>query len=350
MKKYLFIILPVLFCLFNLFPEDELIINNKNRKAMSIPNNQYPSKSYNVELVKSEMEPLDFTTIPSYSSQTLSYFDYYNLNFEAVHYFGTFESQDFTIAAHIFDPGEARGTVFLLHGYYDHTGILSNIIKLCIEKKLAVAVFDFPGHGLSSGTVASIDSFSQYVSAFKDFFELCKPYITKPYYMIGHSMGGAVIFEYLFQNKNNPFEKSILLSPAVRSSYYILSRIGYFIMSPFWDYAPRWFRNSSSNKQFLEFYRTDPIQYRRFPMKWADSFYTWNRRIKNYSKISSDVTVIQGTKDNVVDWRYNIPFLKKKIPNLKTIYIKNARHQLMNEGEPFLGKFNKALKKQLSSL
>lgn len=349
MKRTPIIPILILSCLNSLFPEAELTNCRNKNEADSAPSDRHSAETYDVKLVKSEMKPLDLTTNRSYSSQTLSYFNYYDLDFDVLRCFGTFESQGFDLAAHLFDPGNARGTVFLLHGYYDHTGILRNIVRLCIEEQLAVAVFDFPGHGLSTGVTASIDSFSQYVAVFKDFFEFCRPHIAEPYYLIGHSMGTAVILEYLFQTKGPPFEKVILLAPIVRCSYYYLSRIGHFLMSPFWDTAPRWFRKSSSDKRFLDFYRNDPLQCSHFPMKWADSFYLWNRRIKSYGTISTAVAVIQGTRDNVVDWRHNIPFLRQRIPNLEAVYIKKARHQLMNEGEPFLDEFLEALRMQLGS-
>ena len=322
------------------------LVTNKNVCADN-NNEQQSEKAYNVELVKKEMAPLELIDSCSYSANILSYFVYYGLNFKVKHCFGSFKSQDFTLAAHVFDPGNAQGTVFLVHGYYDHSGVLKNIIRLCIEKKLIVAVFDFPGHGLSTGITASIDSLSQHMIALRDFFKRCQPYIRGPYCLIGHSLGGAVILEYLYRTENSPFEKVVLLAPLVRISYHHLSRIGYFIVNPFSDTSPRWFRRASSDKQFLKFFRNDPLQCRHFPLKWAEAYYAWSKRFKNYESISPPVTVIQGTRDDVVDWRYNIPLLKKKIPDLKVIYIKKARHQLMNEAEPFLNEFLEALGKQI---
>jgi alpha-beta hydrolase superfamily lysophospholipase len=66
-----------------------------------------------------------------------------------------------------------------------------------------------------------------------------------------------------------------------------------------------------------------------------------------YKPLSAPVTIIQGTKDDVVDWRHNIPVLEEKIPGVTIIYITNARHQLMNEAEPYLSQFFAALGKQL---
>lgn len=305
--------------------------------------------SFSSTVVKREMAPLDLTAACSYSPEILAYFNSYGLNLDVPHYFGSFRSQDFTCAAHVFDPGNTRGTVFLLHGYYDHTGVLKNIIRLCTEEKLRVAVFDFPGHGLSSGIRASIDSFSQYLEAFKDFFEFCKTSCKGPYYLIGHSMGGAVALEYLFQTVKPPFQRVVLCAPLVRSSFYRLSRVGYFIMSPFTGTTQRWFRRSSSDKQFLKSYRIDPLQCKHFPMRWAKAYYFWYEQAIRYEPVSIPVTVIQGTKDKVVDWRYNIPFIKKKLQPVEVIYIKRANHQLMNEAQPFLTEFLKSLRGRVST-
>lgn len=305
---------------------------------------------FSVESVKRDLAPLDFKSGCEYSPHTLSYFRYYGLDLHVIHHFGTFQSQDFTLAAHVFDPGEAQGTVFLLHGYYDHSGVHKNIIRLCIEKQYAVAVFDLPGHGLSTGVTASIDSFSQYVKALEDFFQLCQPHVTRPYYLIGHSAGGAIALEYLFKAEKPVFEKIFLLAPLVRCSYHHLSRVGYFIVNPFAKTAPRWFRYASSDRQFLKFFRDDPLQCRHFPIKWAEAYYRWNEQVKSYGAVSAEVAVIQGTKDDIVDWRHNIPFLSRKIPDIKVFYIKNARHQMMNEAEPFLSEFIGILGKQFVSI
>jgi len=43
--------------------------------------------------------------------------------------------------------------------------------------------------------------------------------------------------------------------------------------------------------------------------------------------------VIQGTGDKVVDWKYNIEFLEKKLSKMEVKWIQNAKHQLLNEKE-----------------
>ena len=43
------------------------------------------------------------------------------------------------------------------------------------------------------------------------------------------------------------------------------------------------------------------------------------------------VYIIQGTDDNVVDWRYNTAFLERKMANISRTYVKGAKHQSINE-------------------
>ncbi len=67
-----------------------------------------------------------------------------------------------------------RGTIFLLHGYNDHTGILKNLICFCLNQNYSVAVYDLPGLGLSSGEQGAIKDFSEYADILKTFFPFIK--------------------------------------------------------------------------------------------------------------------------------------------------------------------------------
>lgn len=47
------------------------------------------------------------------------------------------------------------------------------------------------------------------------------------------------------------------------------------------------------------------------------------------------LTVIQGTDDKVVDWKYNLQWFEKKIKGLKVVRIPGARHNLLNESKQY---------------
>ena len=86
---------------------------------------------YHLTQVKKEMKPLNLSQPPSLSTSAQKYLQFYDIYFEDIpQYLGTFESRGYDLSAHIFLPSQATATVFLLHGYCDHSGILKNLIRL----------------------------------------------------------------------------------------------------------------------------------------------------------------------------------------------------------------------------
>lgn len=303
------------------------------------------------EGVRAAMQPLDLTTPCENIPVLEAYFRYYNLSFDgAEHYFGSFESEGYTIAAHVLCPPDPRGTVYLLHGYYDHVGIVRNAIEVCLRQGYAVAAYDLPGHGLSSGPRASIRDFAEYRGVQRAFVDLTAAHLNGPRVILGHSTGCAVSYDYLTAVAGHGFDKAILLAPLVRPTYFRMSKIGHVLLRPFSSRTPRWLRNSSSDREFVNWAHADPLTVRHFPMQWADAYYAWEKQIGD-SRVKGEprITVIQGTKDDVVDWRYNMPFLKERIPGLKVVMIKGARHQLVNEAQPMRAEALGALRAALTA-
>lgn len=288
----------------------------------------------NIDQVKKEMKPLNFLQDPLHSPSEISYFRYYDFDFkETRHFWGTFNSGDKKIAAHIFMPADPKGSVFLLHGFFDHTGIMKNLIRYCLDRQFAVAVYDLPGHGFSSGERLLIKDFSEYVSVLEDFLKICRPHLPGPFHLTCHSTGCAIAFEYINSTDNIVFEKVIFIAPLIHFTSWKITKVGYFFAKPFVKSLPRKFRKNSSDSTFLKKYRNDPLRTKRFPLKWLNAIYKWDKRIKDYKPVSKPVFVIQGTGDKVVDWKYNIEFLEKKLSKMEVKWIQNARHQLLNENE-----------------
>ena len=288
----------------------------------------------NIDQIKEEMKPLKFLQDPLHTPSEISYFRYYGFEFKNTrHFWGTFNSGDKKIAAHIFIPTDPKGSVFLLHGFFDHTGIMKNLIRHCLDLQYAVAVYDLPGHGFSSGEGLLINDFSEYVSVLKDFLKICMYDLPRPFHLIGHSTGGAIAFEYMNSTQDLMFKKVILLAPLIHFTSWKITKVGYSFAKPFVKSLPRKFRNNSSDTTFLKKYRNDPLRTKRFPLKWLNAVYKWDKRIKGYKPVAKHVLVIQGTGDKVVDWKYNIEFLEKKLSKMEVKWIQNAKHQLLNENE-----------------
>ena len=293
------------------------------------------SITIHLDKVKEDLEPLNFQTPPPFSKSTHEYFSYYGLEIDgAEHIFGTFSVSDKILSAHIFKPKESKGTVILLHGYADHTGVWRHVIRTVVKERYTVAVYDHPGHGLSSGARASIDDFSEYVSVLEDFLRIARVHLPGPYHLVAHSMGGAVTLDYLLTVDQPGVEKVVLIAPLVHSSYWHLSRFGHSLGKHVTDSVPRASQNASSDEEYLMLTEKDPLQARQVAMKWFSALVEWNQRILSYEPSTLPIRVIQGTADTAVDWKYNVEFIKDKFPNADIILIENGGHQLMNESLP----------------
>lgn len=295
-----------------------------------------PTPRPDTSAIRAAMQPLDMTDsgVPSYPPAIADYFHFYGLDLPVRHRFDSVQSDSFALATHVFEPESARGTVFVLHGYYDHTGLLSRTIRACVDHGWAVVAFDLPGHGVSSGARASIGDFAEYADAARSVVAACSSRVPRPYVMVGHSTGCAAIVEYLHRNPSSPITGAVLTAPLVRSCLYHVSVAGYWVLKPFSGTWPRWFRQSSSDRDFLTFLHDDPLTDRRFPVLWATANYAWFDRVQSYAPMPTPVTVVQGSDDNVVDWRFNVPFLQRLFPTCSVRMIEGARHHLLNEAPP----------------
>jgi len=110
------------------------------------------------------------------------------------------------------------------------------------------------------------------------------------------------------------------------------SLIGMNIMGLFSDRIFRRFGGSSTNKEYLDFVKKqDPLQSKTIPFHWVRTPRSWNKEILSYEDNPSRIVVLQGINDTVVDYKYNIQFLKERFKNIRIYTFKDARHSLFNE-------------------
>ncbi len=283
--------------------------------------------------LRNNLQALDFDRPAPASPEELAYFSYYNLHTtQHDHYFGTFKSGDYILATHIFRPRLTRGTVVLMHGFLDHVGTVSSTIQHLLQQGFAVAAYDQPGHGLSSGPRASINDFADYASIFDDFLSLVETHMPPPYHSVAHSTGAAIVADHLLTHKDAKLEQVILVAPLVRSAFWHLSTFFTPVADAFTDDVPRVFQDNSSDQEFLAFVRQDPLQPRRTSLAWFNALVDWNERIQHYPPNPRPLVIIQGNSDSIVDWEYNLEFLVSKFPNAQVYIIDDGQHQLLNEG------------------
>ena len=298
-----------------------------------------------VEL-RANLGPIEFAGPSNLSSLAIAYSDHYGLRFNQhshleSHRIGIIESSRFQLVCQYFSVSikRQRGTVFLVHGYFDHAGLYGNLIKYCLMHGLAVVVFDLPGHGLSSGKLSSIESFNQYSEAFLSCVtEAGKQLINKPRFAIGQSMGAAVLINCIIEKIFPPqdFDHIILLAPLLYPRKWNAMRFLFPLVSCFFSSMKRNFSTNSHDQEFLDFLRTsDSLQSKNLPVDWLLAMVDYQKRFAEFPTKVQKFSIIQGTADETVDWKYNIKKIEEKFIGSKVYLVNGGMHHLVNESKDY---------------
>jgi len=261
-----------------------------------------------------------------------NYLRFYGLAYPGTHHeMGLLDGHGFKVfVQHFARRVQRHGTVFLLHGYLDHSGLLSGAIRRLLDLGFEVVTFDQPGHGFSSGDRANIESFQHYV----DSLAVVHDYYADqpgPHVVMGHSLGGAISMTYMLKHPH-AFSKAVLVAPLFRPKGWRLIRSLHMLGRSFIKGQPRLWRNNTRDADFRQFIRTvDPLSPRFIPIEWIGAMFKWIREFRTLDRVDTRVLVVQGTDDGTVDWRGNMPMIRRKFPDVKIHLINEGKHQLLNE-------------------
>jgi len=222
--------------------------------------------------------------------------------------------------------------VILLHGYLSHSGQMRHLLSALLENHFAVALLDWPGHGLSSGTPVSINHFEEYTLILSDFLKKVRARLHGPYFALGFSMGAAVLIDALLTGSVSSLERVILAAPLLRWAAYNLSKPIWKTACCFTDRIPRMRRKNSSDSDFLCFNQTqDFLHARVVSLQWVKALYEWNDKLETLPSSDREILILQPQEDKTVDWPYNLKMLQNKFPAAQIHMLPDARHELFNE-------------------
>ena len=272
------------------------------------------------------------------SDEARLYFEYYGIDFESrfdglKHNFGHLPCDRFDIVLHHFELPQAEGTCFIVHGYFDHTGLYNHLIDYLLKRNQSVIIYDLPGHGLSTGERATIGSFAEYQTVLQHIVLHFKERAVQPWSAIGQSTGGAILMDFLLNDGAPFFRKAVLLAPLVRPRRWSLASAAHSLLKLLVTQTPRRFVANSNDRAFNNFLKHhDPLQHRYLPVQWVTALKQW---IKYFTTLppNPDVKplVVQGKQDTTVDWQWNIPLIEEKFDKPKVFYLQDACHHLVKE-------------------
>lgn len=268
--------------------------------------------------------------------ELLRYLQYYHLAELLVDYrlsCGWLDCDQVRLATWLYrQPGPAKGTLVLVHGYMDHSGLYADLIQFVLQKGWNLLCYDLPGHGVSLGADHAIEHFHHYADQLQALLKHCQDDLPGPWLLLGQSTGAAIILEHQ-RCYPQPLTR-ILLAPLVRPVGYQWIRWQYRLFGWFLNKVPRVFSANSHDADFLAFIRQhDPLQKHWVSIAWIKAMLAWVSTIEHSPGYpQTPLTIVQGTRDETVDWQHNLVVLQRLYPQAAIHLVNGARHHLVNEG------------------
>jgi alpha-beta hydrolase superfamily lysophospholipase len=117
---------------------------------------------------------------------------------------------------------KARGALLVVHGLGEHSARYQELVRVALEQKLDVHLFDLRGHGRSTGTRGhfSLEGIHADMDAWiKHLVEAGELRKELPCFLLGHSLGGLVALTFMGHYQPGPLyppiDGLVLSSPAI---------------------------------------------------------------------------------------------------------------------------------------
>ena len=129
------------------------------------------------------------------------------------------ENGNWSIFTDEYPTENARGTVFIVHGFSENADKYAELIYYLRREGFSVVCYDQRGHGRSQRQsnnlkVTHVGRFEEYVDDLEAVIDHFSDTVTPPFYLFGHSMGGAVAMRYMEKHPER-IHRAVLSAPMI---------------------------------------------------------------------------------------------------------------------------------------
>ncbi len=254
----------------------------------------------------------------------------------------TFSNNDnFELFEQTWPCKDARGVVLITHGIAEHSSRYAHVAQSLVEAGYLVVGFDLRGHGKSSGKRTYINSFQDYLNDLQAVLDrVQETYRDLPLFLLGHSMGGAIVARFLIERKP-AVAGAILSAPSVKISDDIspfLQKISGIISAilPKLPVVKLDSASISKDPAVVKAYDDDPLNYRGgvLARTGAEMLNTTRVIQANAGAIDLPLLILHGSEDKLADVSGSKMLDEKVSSNDKTLKIYDGLfHEILNEPE-----------------
>jgi alpha-beta hydrolase superfamily lysophospholipase len=237
--------------------------------------------------------------------------------------------------------GTARAVLAIVHGFGEHSGRYMNIINKMLPAGFAVYGFDHRGHGQSEGKRGYITRWAEFREDVRLFLQMIRNQEKNlPIIMLGHSMGGLIVLNYLLINQEENItavvaSSPLLAQPAISPVLVFISRILSRLWPGFSIDTGLDVNTISRDKEVVSAYLQDPLVHSmasaRFGTELA-SVIEWTQAHTGDFKFP--ILIYHGKSDQLVPFQGSRDFYNNlKINDKRFNLYEQAYHETHNDIE-----------------
>ncbi|MBA4854029.1 alpha/beta hydrolase [Emticicia sp. BO119] len=235
---------------------------------------------------------------------------------------------------------ETTGIIALVHGLGEHSGRYSHVAEFFTSQGIVVIAVDTYGHGQTTGKRGHADSMEAYMEQISRLLELAKQTVPdKPVFLYGHSMGGALVLNYLFRHTPT-ISGVIVTSPAVRPGFelpkplLIIGKIARIIAPSFTQANSLDLENLSHDHEVIEKYKADPLVHNQVSGMVGISLIEWGEwLLQNARYTTVPVLLMHGTEDKLTSYEASKLLASQLSGTITFKSYEGLFHELHNEFE-----------------
>ena len=202
---------------------------------------------------------------------------------------------------------EARTNLVLIHGYGEHCSRYEHVAKAFNARGMTVHTYDQRGYGHSPGKRAYIHDFNQLLVDLETYLEHIGPRLEgKPWFMMGHSMGGLLLASYAethtVEARGLVFSSAFLaFADDVPAFLLVLAKL-LGTLTPWLPVARVDNTGLSRDPAVIEAADNDPLAYHGMVRARTGAQFNVaiTRACANFEAITAPAYIIHGTDDRVV--------------------------------------------------
>lgn len=228
------------------------------------------------------------------------------------------------------------------HGFGEHSGRYTNLLRFFAKSDINFYSFDMRGHGNSEGKRGHADSFDLYVRDLSDFAnEVLKRERKDRFFLLGHSLGGAVTLRYSQEGINQDNILGLILgSPALKVRMDFKKKLKKFAAGFLSKISPSTIVDAELDLQYIshdpeviEAYQQDPLVHGKVSLRMGTELLDIGPKlIKKANVLRCPVLILHGQEDGLIDYNGSTELYKNLIYRNKRIKIyPGLYHELMNE-------------------